>query len=61
MNRLAETVEAGVNLPWSEIMSMKSKGFETLVLLVPERRTLSINFEIVPTSAVGGNLGGYTN
>ena len=29
-NRSAETVEASVNLPWSEIMSMNSKGFETL-------------------------------
>ena len=30
MNRPVDTVEASVNLPWSEIMSMKSKGFETL-------------------------------
>ena len=29
-NRPADTVEASVNLPWSEIMSMKLKGFETL-------------------------------
>ena len=29
-NRSVETVEASVNLPWSEIMSMKSKGFEML-------------------------------
>ena len=29
-NRPVDTVEASINLPWSEIMSMKSKGFETL-------------------------------
>ena len=30
MNRSAETVEASVDLPCSEIMSMKLKGFEAL-------------------------------
>ena len=30
VNGSAETVEVSVNLPWSEIMSMKLKGFETL-------------------------------